>query len=326
MPVPKPTLDPDVEAFYTQLLKEGNLSEEEKDMLHSLLGKKEVLSQFKAGIHARSLTDRKLDEAKKEVEKIQKDYDKKLSDLVALENARNATASTDKTKLATLEKAINAKQEQLRRVRTKLSEYEDGPGILAELGLDKEESITSLPQPTPTTSLKDKKDETPSLTRDDVVKEISNNSRDVVKFQFELLKMRDKYLSLTGKTLDLDELWNTLEKNMKEYNNDYNKIFVEKYDIVNLQKAKDEEAIQARIDKAVADKLAEEQSKRILSSDSRGSTASESDFFKSINSTIPESEKKDLGITPGIPDSGSVIQDAVQHFHALREKKEQASI
>jgi hypothetical protein len=54
MPVKKPKLEPEVEAFYTQLLKEGGLSEKETDLIHELLGNDKITRVFKSGVHAQA--------------------------------------------------------------------------------------------------------------------------------------------------------------------------------------------------------------------------------------------------------------------------------
>ena len=80
MPLPQ-VVDPAVVTFYEELLKEGEATPEETELLEKMLSRDKVWKKFKSGLHARSLTDKDRAEIKKEKETLEGEYSKKLGEL-----------------------------------------------------------------------------------------------------------------------------------------------------------------------------------------------------------------------------------------------------
>lgn len=326
MPVAKPKLEPEVEAFYKQLIEKGELNEASQDLLNSLLSNEKIATEFKVGLNARSLTDRKLDEAKLDKEnfekKLKEDYDKKMSELALLQTSLSATSTSDKTRITQLETSIRQKEDQLHKVIQTARKYETGgDDFLKEVGLSEADIYKTAPPP----KEPDKK-ESPTFSKDDLLNEIkttfSKDAQYLAKLPFAVAKMQMEYRSLTGKDLDPDEL---LSKIVEAKSDDYYGTFVKSYDIENLKKQKQEDSIQAQIKKGIEEGIEREKAKHLIPSAERRSV--ESDFYKSIESTRTEEEKKEAQLSNplGTNDGATVISDAVQMFTKLAEKKEAAA-
>jgi len=325
MPLPQ-AVDPAVVTFYNELLQEGKLSAEETELLEKIVGKEEVWKKFKSGLHARSLTDRERQELATEKKKLEEDYSKKLGELDSLRTTLSSGTDLSKKEIETLQSQLRAKEDQLHKVRQKALEYGDGEGFLKEVGLDKEDSVYR-PSPLSTDSKKVEPSQS-NLSREDMLKEMTSisqtNSRALAKFNFDLLKMRDEYKSLTGKDLDLDDLYAKLTENIDKYEGDYNKVYLETYDIPNLRSKKQEETLRASIRKELDEEYEKKLAERLIPSEQRG--VKESDFFKAIDAGTPEEAKKEIQSTPlGIGDRGSTISEAVKHFEGQVAKKESAT-
>jgi len=318
MPLPQ-EVDQDVITFYNELLQEGGLSDEETKLLESIVGKEKVWKKFKSGLHARSLTDRKLDEMREKQKKFEDDYSRKVAELESLrETLATGTDLTKREKEALIAKA-NALEDKIHKAKQKAMEYEDGEKVIKELGLDGTPSYTP-PSPPP----EPKQKEAPSEDlRKEFTDTLAKNSRALAKFNFDLLKMRDEHKALTGKELDLDEFYSTLDKHIDEYGGDYNKLFVEKYDIANLRSKRQEDSIREKVRKEMEAEYEKKLADKLLPSEHR--SARESDFYKSIEASIPEEEKKHQGGGGmGIDNRSETVGEAAAFMQKLREKRESA--
>ena len=323
--MPLPTeVDPDVITFYNELLQEGGLSEEETKLLEGIVGKEKVWKKFKSGLHARSLTDRKMDELKKEQKKFEEDYSKKVGELDSLRESLTAGTDLTKKEKETLKSRITLLEDQIHKAIQKAKDFQDGEEVLKALGLDTTPSYTppSKEKETPSSS-----SASSPFNEDEFLKKIQTtqnlNARALAKWAVDLRKMEREYFSLTGKELDPEELYNKLDEKVDDYNGNYYKAFEDFYNIPQLRQQKQEESIQARIDKAVEDKLVQERAKLLIPSEQR--RAQESDFSKAIDSTIPADEKPSSGNPMGIDNRPELVNEASNFFNKLREKKESAA-
>lgn len=321
MAVAKPKLEPDVEAFYNQLLEKGNLNEAETDLLNSLLGKAEVQTEFKSGIHARRRFDQEMDKSKKAQKDFEAEYNRKLSELDSLRETFSSGEILSKKEKDTLLAKIQSRDNQLKSMVQKAKEFEDGEEVLRKLGLDPSSISTEPIVPTE----KSISSQTPSFTKEDLMKEVqgalSKDAQFLAKLPFDLMKFSREYFSLTGKELDPDEF---LEKIVSSKSGDYNKVYLEEYDIPNLREKKKEETLRATLQKEFDEKWEKEKSQLLLPSEQRANQTS--DFFKAIQSDLPIEEKQDYSNSPlGVGDRQATVNEAVQEFAKLRAKRESAS-
>jgi hypothetical protein len=318
--VAKPKLDESVEAFYKQLLEKGGLKDEEIDLLHTLLSNEKVATEFKSGVHARNLTDRAVDKAKLDIQqtkdRLETEYTKKLQEVDTLRQAIAATPSTDTGKLKTLEVALADREAKLKKVVDTAKEYERGDEFLSSVGLNGYTPLNLTTVNTDTRNTQPTQNQ-PSVSKEDLLKEImiqfQPQARDLAKLPFDLLVYQQEYHTLTGKQLDLREFY---EKLKQDGTGNYEQVFVKEYDIENLRKAKQEESIQARINKQVEEKLQIELNKRAMPGTATGQP---SVFFDSVSSNIPK-EELTAPSGMGLNDRTSVISEAVQDFQKHKQQ------
>lgn len=311
-------LDPDVDAFYKEVLEKGNLTDEERKFLVTLVTKDEVHQVFKAGTHATKRFQQEMDKTQKVQKALEEDYAKKLGELDSLRTTLSSGTDLSKKEIETLKAQVVAKEDQIHKAIQKAREFEDGESVLKALGLDS----TSPYEPTK----KEEKKVEPSFDKEALLKEIkgafSIDAQVLAKLPFDLMKMSREYFSLTGKELDTDEF---LAKIVESKTGDYNQVYLQEYDISNLRAKKQEETLTARLEKEIREKLDKEYASKLLPQEQR--SIKESDFFNSIDSTRPQEDKtKEVQNTPlGIGDRQSTVSDAVTEFNKLREKKESAA-
>lgn len=318
MPLPQ-TVDPDVVTFVNELLQEGELSKEETELLESIVGKDKVWKKFKSGLHARSRFDQEMDKTKKEREKFEADYSKKLGELDTLRESLSTGTDLSKAQTSKLQARITSLETQLFNASQKAKEFDDGEDVLKKLGLD--------PSYVPPKEVKKEEDSNSnSFNKEDFLKEISGqintNSRALAKFNFDLRKMERKYFSLTGKELDTDDLYNRLDSKIDEYKGDYMKLFEAEYDIPKLENEKLRENIKAELETELEAKYEKKYAETRMSTSERA--AKTSDFSQAIDSTIPDDVKQESGNPMGMSNRSEVVNEAASFMQKLREKKEAA--
>lgn len=319
MPKPKPKLDASVESFYKQLLNEANLSADEIDLVHTLLGNESIANVFKSGVHGRSLVDKERQQLAADKVKQEADLSKKIADLDSLRTTLTATSSTETKRIKDLQDSIAAKERDifardqvLKTATEKLRTYNGGAEAIADLGLDKID-FTNIPKPP--TNPEPKQPTNNQINKDELLGEVqkmfATNAQALAKLPFDLLKYQQEYHSLTGKTLDPTDFYDRINKEaeLNKGRVDYEQIYLRDYDIESLRKQKQEESIQARIDKEVNEKLQGELSKRLAPSMPSGQ---DSDFYKAVESTRPK--EPETVIPSGVNDRAAVISEAVQDF------------
>lgn len=319
MPIPKPKLDADVEEFYKQLVEKGDLKPEELDLLHSLLSNEKVATEFKTGVHARRLTDRKLDEFKNEKNKLEGQVTKKLEELEQLKTSLASTSTMTQKQINDLQEAKRRVEAQLVNVvQTARDKYSNGDEFLASVGLTQDviSAFGSGNQPPPTQ---------PQFNKDDLIKEIEksisgrvdNNALAVTDFNIFLHQARDEYEELTGKKLNVAEFKAAvLEDGTGNYQDVYNK----KYDIPRLKEEKQRESMKTEIEKQIRDEYEQKYSSRGLPG---SQIPQESAFFNAIDSAKPKEEQVN-NVPMGIADRNGTLGEAVQMFSKLKEKRDAA--
>jgi len=317
MPLPQ-VVDQDVVTFYNELLQEGELSEEETKLLESIVGKEKIWKKFKSGLHARSKFDQEMDRNKKEREKFEAEYTKKLGELDTLRESLATGTDLSKAQTTKLQSRITALETQLFNASQKAKEFDDGEDVLKKLGLDSSY--------VPPKQEEKKEDSKSSFDKDEFLKEITGqintNSRALAKFNFDLRKMEREYFSLTGKELDTDELYTKLDTNIDKYQGNYMKLFEDEYSIPKLREDKLRENIRAEVEKELDAKYAKKESERAMSTSER--VAKTSDFSQAIESTIPDDAKEESGNPMGMSNRSEVVNEAASFMQKLREKKEAA--
>lgn len=280
MPIPHK----EVEEFYNELIKGGNVSDEQKKFLESLLSDEKNSNIFKSGVHGQRMINQTMDKLKKQEQevkdKLEGDYSKKVKEIDDLRVSLAATATTEKKEIEKLSVLLKKAESDRLNIIQKAREYESGEDFLKEVGLT-DPHLTYIP---PTEPRKDDTKQGTSLTKEDILKEVGalfdGPRRALAALPFNLLKIQSEYKYLTGKDLDPDEL---LQKTMKHENGDYMAVYEKEYDIPNLRKQKQEAEFRARVDKEVAEKLQAELSKRTMLTGAP--LASGSDFFKSVDAS-----------------------------------------
>jgi len=312
MPKPKPKLDPDVEEFYKQLVDKGGLSEEEQDLLNTLLTKEEVQKEFKSGVHARKLTDREVDATKKERKAFEEAHTQKMKELEDLETSLT-TAST--SEVAAIKAQLTSVKKQLYSIWEKAQEYKGGNEFLKEVGLEDVSKIGDTP-PTKT-----KKDDAPTPTAEEILKQVegsvSTDIKRLAQWTVDSRKIEREYEALTGKQID----WDDFQTKIVAAKGDYAKAYLEGYDIPALREKKKESEIEARLQKQFDEKLSQERAKLSLPTNERKMEGS--DFYKAVESTVsPEEKKARELVAPGITDKAETISAAASMFSKIMAKKE----
>ena len=310
MPIPHK----EVEEFYADLIKNGNVSDEQKKVLETLLSDEKNSNVFKSGVHGQRMINQTMDKLKKQEQEIkdkfEADYSKKVKEIDDLRVSLAATATTEKKEIDKLNILLKKAEADRLNIIQKARSYEAGEEFLKEVGLT-DPHLTYIP-PEP------KKDEPKSgvgVTKEELLKEVGAMfdapRRALAALPFNLMKIQSEYKYLTGKDLDPEEL---LQKTMKHENGDYMAVYEKEYDIPNLRKQKQEAEFQARVDKEVSEKLQAELSKRTMLTGAP--QASGSDFFKSIDSSKMKEDTPQGADTKGL----DVIAEAVAD-HAARVAK-----
>lgn len=326
MPIAKPKLDPDVEAFYLQLIEKGEATPEEVDLLNSLLSKEKIATQFKVGVNARSLTDRKIDELKKTKESLESNYSQKISELDSLRESLSSSEGLSKKEMERREDRIELLETQIFKAKQAAKRYSDGDDVIKALGLDeietrefKENSSNSS-----SSSRTNKEDNKTSFTKEDILKELSGtlntNARALAKWAVDLRKMEREYYSLTGKELDPEELFSKLSAKVDEYNGDYYKAFKDEYNIESLVDKKKEENLRAKLKKEYDEELDRRLAERSMPSSER--TAKTSDFYKALENDKVEEDTRNSGNPMGMDNRSSVVGEAAAFMQKLREDRE----
>ncbi len=304
----------EVQAFFDQLIKDGELSAEEIKSLESLFnGDKAERREnvFKSGVHARRLFDKDRDDLRKKEKELETSYNRKVGELDSLRQTLAATSSVEVKEVERLKSAIASRESQIKSIYDELLTYDNGgKEAIAAMGLDKiipQLGSFSTPISSTSSTIPNQQSSQPQqLTKEDILALIQPNAVELARIPFKLSAYQSEYRSLTGKELDVDEFYN---KVIADGTGDYNKVFLREYDIENLKTQKREQDIQARISKEVDERLEIELSKRL----STGSTRpADSAFFNSIASTIPETEKNSSLV--GSDNHSSIVADAVADF------------
>ncbi len=313
MALPK-EVDSAVVAFYEELLKDGEVSEEETKLLEGILGKEKNWKKFKAGVNARSLTDREIDKLKKERETLETKTNAELANLQSLRETLATADGATKTELSQLKTAIKANEQRLFNVIQKAKEYSGGEDFLKEVGLT-EGVVSSF---TPQVREEPVKPQEPVFDKkalmEDFFREVSPMRDILANLPFDLVKMRDEYRSLTGRDLDIDEF---RTKIFSDKDRNYQTIYEQDYDIPKLRVQKQRESMKAEIEKEYQDKFESWKSTALLPSEQK--TLATSDFSKAIESTRPQGEVPD----PRTNDN-AVIAEAAQMFDKLVAKRDAA--
>jgi hypothetical protein len=323
----KPKLDESVEAFYTQLLKNASLTDDEIDLLHVLLTNEKVATEFKSGINARKLTDRERAQLSKDKEKQETEYNRKLQELDLLQRTLSTTSTVDVAKIENLEKAIARKEQDianrdtmLKTVKERLDGFTvDGKSVIDYLGLTSFTPSTSNPVDT-TRTVETKKDAPKIPTKEELLKEINDtfqvNAQALARLPFDLLNFQQEYLALTGKQLNPSEFY---DKVKEDGTGNYQQVFLKEYNIESLRQQKQENDLRAKIEKELDEKYQQKYSNQL--NPQNGGRPKESDFFNAVESTIPKDYKEDnQGM--GLNDRTSIISEAVLDFKKRKEAAE----
>jgi len=327
MPSKKPKLTPSLEAFYNQLLEEGKLSEQETDFINNLLGKDEVQSVFNKGVHATKILDEERNQLKTKQESLEKDYTRKLGELESLQRTYASTSSTNTTKLAELEKQMQAKQAALDDVVTQFktlhsalaTQYEGGGKVLSDLNLSNIDfsrftngsAQSSNPQTKPL-------DAQPSFTKDDLLKEVTGmftaNAQVLARLPFDLAKYQAEYRQLTGKELDPQEFYSKVQA---DGTGNYEQVYLKEYNIPELRETYKTNLLRAEIEKEYQDKFEQERSKLLIPSNSTQNQNSVA--MQALSSNIP-AEERNAPSGNGLNDRVSLISEAVADFAKQQQR------
>lgn len=311
-------VDPDVVTFYNELLQEGELSPEQTKLLEEIVGKEKVWKKFKSGLHARSMTDRKMDELNKEKKKFEDDYSKKVGELDSLRESLAAGGDLSKQEKATLTAKINSLEDIIHKAKQKSKDFADGDEVLKTLGLDATPS-TYVP---PVETKKDSSAFDEKALLEKLGSQMNLNARALAKWAVDLRKMEREHFLLTGKEVDPEELFTKLSEKVDDYQGNYYKAFEDIYDIPSLRETKKENVMRAKLEQELEAKYEKKYAEKLLPSEHRSRV--ESDFYKSIDSTIPADEKPN-GSPMGIDNRSETVGEASSFFAKLREKKEAAA-
>lgn len=309
------TVAPEVVTFYEELLKEGELSTEETQLLETILGREKNWKKFKSGVHARSLTDKERQDIKAEREKQEAEYTKKVGDLDSLRETLSTGTDLSKKQIETLQGQIRVKEDQIHKVIQKIKEFADGDEVLKILGLDANSPYVEPKKEEP-------KKEASSFTKEDVLvemrKALSTDAQFLAKLPFDLMKLSREYFSLTGKELDTDDF---LAKIVASGTGNYDEVYLKEYDIPNLRAKKQEETLTARLEKEIREKLDKEYASRLLPQEQR--SVKESEFYQAVDSTRPKEDAgRNQGNPLGIDNFAATVSAAEKDFNIRREKKE----
>lgn len=312
---PKPKLDPAVEEFYKQLLDKGNPTDEEIDLIHTLLSNEKLATEIKSGVHARKLTDREVDKTKEERKAFETAHTQKMKELEDLEESLT-TASAEE--VVTLREQQKILKEQMYKIWQTAQEYKGGVQFLKAVDLEDITKIGYVPPTTPPS--KKTKDDSPILSADDILKQVegsvSTDIKRLAQWTVDSRKIEREYEVLTGKPID----WDDFQAKIVAAKGDYAKAYLEGYDIPALREKKKVEGIRAELSKEFDEKLSQEKAKFAIPTNER--KMENSDFYKSIESTVSPEEKKARELTsPGISDKVETVAAAASMFSKIMEKK-----
>lgn len=322
-----PIKNKEVEAFYKDLQAKANLSDDEKKLLESLLEKEDVSKVFEGGVKSYRRMQSGLDEIEKTKKDLQSEYDKKVTSLETLQNTYVNSESLTKKEKADLEQKMTLLEGQITNVIQKAKQYGNGDDFLKEVGLENFNPVTfRTSQIPPNQPNQSSNNQTKSFDEEAFAKRMQKQQSDyamqLANFNIDLLKIKDEYKSLYGTDLDLDDFrTKTLAKN-----GDYWAAYREGYDIDNKRREVETSNLREKLKKELEIEFEQKYSSKGLPNE-RGNP--ESQFFKSINASIPTEALKDIEITSagnpnGIENRNSTVLEAAETFQKLIESKNAA--
>lgn len=268
-----PISDAAVKAFYDELVADGDLEPAVRESLLSVMEKKE--SKFKSGVMAQRDYQSSKEKDRNELARAKKDYEDKLESVAGLEEQMR-DGSVSKTELAKIIAERDAERAALRTLQTdylgvvnKIREsYTNADEIIKTAGLNPTgvvvPTVTAGAAAAATTASGGQPANLPDLTN--YIDRNTGNQMmgQVLDLMFDLPEITQEYQDLTGKRLSTREVWTKLQANANSRNPLEPKAFIEKeYGFGDLRTAKTERDIQARIDKAVEEKVTALESKRL---------------------------------------------------------------
>lgn len=282
--------------FLDELVSAGNLSAEARTAMETALNDGAV-RYLEGGFLRQSDYTRAMNEAQQAQQRLEEEYDEKIQDIEALrEQLANSSGNTNAENTALRAALTQAENDRLRIIQEARSRA-GGEDFLNSVGLT-DASIKYTPPPP-----KAKEEEKPQYI--DAAK-YSGDMRTMAEFVFDTQDWRDTYEDLTGKRLSAKELKEKLMAGFGKHKDtrDPYEIFRREFDIPGLEKTKEDNRINAMMEKARKEAVDEYISKQAIPSEGPTFKGGDDPFSKAL-----QDERKDQTAS-----NDNIVNEAVADF------------
>ena len=314
-----PIKDKEVLAFYEELLKDGNLSDDERKSLEALVEKLEP--KFKSGVHAQKSYNSKMDELRTKETQLESQYSTKMREVEGLKTQVANSDGLTKKENESLRRRLEKAQNEALKVHQELSKYDDGIEFLKGVGWDDAANIRF------NEGIVDDKDKSKSNTNPDNkskseidyearLKELQQNfNRDMgymADFVTFLPMAQIEYKQLHGTDLDVNDFKSKIQAAAKTNPNmTFQDVFDTSYEMPELREKKRQEDFDKLVAKRVEEELAKKTSDLGIPTDQQVNFGSE--FYKAVESTRPK-ENPNSEVHNDLIRRNETVSEAVQHF------------
>ena len=232
----------DPKSFLDELVKAGNLSDEQRKVLEPVVGVEGVVKYLEGSFLRQSDYSRMANELKQKQTELEEEYEEKVADIEALRGQLADSSGLSATRIASLEAQLNKAEADRLKIVQEARSRSGGEEFLKAVGLDNPELKY---EPPPSKEPEKKGPEFVPLDR------YTANMRAMAEFALDSQAMRDEIEELTGKKLSARELKEKLLTGFtKHKTNDPWEVFAKEFDTEGLKKAKEEQRINALIENA----------------------------------------------------------------------------